>query len=72
MLEARLSHSLSYDFGDSRPGDQPVYVGDIRRAASHLDWAPTIDPTTGVGLLFDWVEANQELIRNQIGRLLSN
>jgi len=44
-----------------RPGDQRVYVSDIRKASQDLDWKPKIGVEVGVQRLSDWVEANRDL-----------
>jgi CDP-paratose 2-epimerase len=46
-----------------RPGDQPCYVSDIRKAKEVLGWEPRIDKETGIRRLWDWVEAQQFLFR---------
>jgi CDP-paratose 2-epimerase len=63
LLEALREHSgrtVAHTVEDWRPGDQPVYVSDIRKAAQLLDWRPTIDVPTGLELLHNWVVANLE------------
>jgi CDP-paratose 2-epimerase len=46
---------------DWRPGDQPCYVSDIRKARRLLGWEPEVARETGIGRLWDWVEANEGL-----------
>jgi CDP-paratose 2-epimerase len=41
-----------------RPGDQRVYVSDIRKAGRELGWKPRIGVDRGLGLLWDWLRAN--------------
>jgi CDP-paratose 2-epimerase len=48
-------------YADWRPGDQPCYVSDIRKARRLLGWEPQIDRETGIRRLWDWVEANEGL-----------
>jgi CDP-paratose 2-epimerase len=48
-------------FADWRPGDQPVFVADIRRASEALGWAPRIGVQAGVELLYRWVAENRQL-----------
>src|SRR5262249_10293798 len=48
-------------YGAWRPGDQPCYVSDIRKADRLLGWQPEVDRETGVRRLWDWVEANEHL-----------
>jgi CDP-paratose 2-epimerase len=43
-----------------RPGDQKVYVCDIRRARRELGWSPKMGVKTGLGRLWDWLAAERE------------
>ncbi|MEK7657183.1 MAG: GDP-mannose 4,6-dehydratase [Elusimicrobiota bacterium] len=40
-----------------RPGDQKVYVCDIRRARRELGWSPKMGVRKGLGRLWDWLAA---------------
>jgi CDP-paratose 2-epimerase len=60
-IEKRQNRKLPYDFADWRPGDQKVFVSDIRRAKAELGWAPHVNVTKGLELLYDWVSQNMEL-----------
>jgi CDP-paratose 2-epimerase len=51
---------VKYD--DWRPGDQPVYVSDIRKAQTDFGWEPAVDWREGVDQLVGWVRDNRELI----------
>ncbi|MGH2538189.1 MAG: SDR family NAD(P)-dependent oxidoreductase [Candidatus Promineifilaceae bacterium] len=44
-----------------RPGDQRVFVADIRRAAEWLDWRPEVALLAGIHDLTAWVRANPAL-----------
>ncbi len=48
-------------FGDWRPGDQPVYISDIKKAKNEFGWAPTVDAKEGVKRLTAWVKENRHL-----------
>ena len=64
LLEALREHSgrpVVHTFEDWRPGDQPVYVSDIRKAAQLLDWRPKIGVAAGLDLLHNWVGANLDV-----------
>jgi CDP-paratose 2-epimerase len=61
MLEKLLGKSIPVARGDWRPGDQKVFVADIRKAEKDLGWKPKINVESGVKQLFDWVRANQTL-----------
>jgi CDP-paratose 2-epimerase len=59
MLETRLKLSIPLHWGDWRPGDQRIYVSDIRKLETTLGWKPEIDAETGVAQLIDWVAQNR-------------
>jgi CDP-paratose 2-epimerase len=48
-------------YQDWRPGDQPVFVADIRKARSDLGWMPSIGVRDGIARLAAWVRDNREL-----------
>jgi CDP-paratose 2-epimerase len=58
LLEKFLGRKVPYAFGEWRPGDQPVYVSDVSKAADKLQWQPKIDPEAGIRSLFDWCQKN--------------
>jgi CDP-paratose 2-epimerase len=60
-LEKLLGREIPVARGDWRPGDQKVFVADIRKAEKMLDWKPKYDVERGVRQLFDWVNANKNL-----------
>ncbi|HLN03869.1 MAG TPA: SDR family NAD(P)-dependent oxidoreductase [Bryobacteraceae bacterium] len=57
----RQNRKLPFDFADWRPGDQKVFVSDIRLAQAELCWTPKIRCVQGLELLYDWVSLNKEL-----------
>jgi len=61
LLEKLLGHPLEVNHGDWRPGDQKVYVSDIRKAESELGWKPKTGVKVGLQRLFDWVSANRKM-----------
>lgn len=62
-LAALKGSKFPVKFADWRPGDQPCYVSDIRKAADFLGWQPTVDKETGIRRLWDWVLSNEKLFR---------
>jgi CDP-paratose 2-epimerase len=60
-LESLTGHKIPLNFSDWRPGDQPVYVSDIRLAAKDFGWQPRITKLEGVRRLLDWVRGNENL-----------
>ena len=61
ILEQLLGHSVSVSYDDWRPGDQPVYISDIRKSQRELGWLPRVEVDEGVRRLYDWVVANLDL-----------
>ncbi|MDR3576280.1 MAG: GDP-mannose 4,6-dehydratase [Anaerolineaceae bacterium] len=61
ILERLLGHPLQVSWGDWRPGDQRIYVSDIRKAEKELGWKPKINVEAGLNRLYDWVNANRDL-----------
>ena len=60
LLEGLLGKSIPVARRDWRPGDQKVFVADIRKAAAELGWKPKVGVREGVGKLFQWVMENKE------------
>lgn len=61
ILEGLLGRPIPVSYGDWRPGDQPVFVSDIRKVGEELGWSPKVGVEEGVGRLFHWVSANRNL-----------
>jgi len=63
MLEKLLGKPIPVGRGDWRPGDQKVFVADIRKAGRELGWQPKIGAQEGVERLFAWVQENKNLFQ---------
>lgn len=61
LLEKLLGKKIEVSWGDWRPGDQPVYISDIRKAQRVLGWSPKISAQEGITRLFNWVKENRSL-----------
>lgn len=57
----------SYSFADWRPGDQPLYVSDNRKAVESLGWVPEIGVDEGVTMLGEWIVCHKQEIRAALG-----
>jgi CDP-paratose 2-epimerase len=62
-LEALKGQEIPVRFDSWRPGDQPCYVSDIRKAERVMGWRPTVDKESGIGRLWEWVAANPQLFQ---------
>ena len=59
ILEKLMGHPISVTYADWRPGDQHIYVSDIRKAERELGWRPQVGVEEGVQRLYEWVIANR-------------
>ncbi len=53
-IETRVGRAVPVSYADWRPGDQRVYVSDIRLAQRDLGWTPKTDVDRGLDRLFAW------------------
>lgn len=62
FLEHRLNKKLEVSFSDWRPGDQKVYISDIKKAKRDFGWEPTRGLEVGFEEMFSWIEANKNIL----------
>ena len=58
FLEQKLGHSIAVAHDAWRPGDQRVYISDVRAAARDLGWEPRTPLAAGTDALLSWLRAN--------------
>ncbi len=58
MLQKLTGKRPEIRFSDWRPADQKVYISDIRKVQTKLNWKPTVSPREGVERLVKWVSEN--------------
>ncbi len=56
-LEQLAGRKLHVRMHDWRPGDQPVYVSDTRRAQRDFGWQPRVGVDEGLRRLWQWAQA---------------
>jgi CDP-paratose 2-epimerase len=61
LLTELAGQPVAVTYGPWRPGDQRVFVADIRKAETLLGWRPEASPTEGITRLYNWVAANPGL-----------
>lgn len=64
LLEKYFNKKIISSFSEIRPGDQPIFIADIRKAEKEFGWAPKVNVKDGVRLLYEWVEENKELFKS--------
>jgi len=60
QLEKLTGKKPKVKFTDWRPSDQKVYITDLTKIQSHLNWRPKIPVSSGIKKLIDWVRQNKE------------
>jgi len=66
-LEELLGKKIPVSYADWRPGDQKVFIADVRKAKRMLGWEPAIGPDEGVERLLRWVQDNRDLLSKYLG-----
>jgi CDP-paratose 2-epimerase len=62
LLEDAVHHAVSVKYAGWRPGDQLVYVSDVRKAQHDFGWEPQVSVGDGITKLVNWVDNHRELI----------
>lgn len=60
-LKEELKIDIPLQWDDWRPGDQPVFVCNLKKANDLLGWRPAVSVRDGVKSLSQWVSQNREL-----------
>jgi len=63
ILERLNGAPPKLEWSDWRPGDQPVYVSDIRKAKRDFAWEPRVSVQDGIEMLWGWIDDNNDLLR---------
>lgn len=66
VLERLSGRRITASFDQARPGDQPCYVSDIRKATRVMGWRPEIGTDEGIRLVWQWIRENEPLLRRTI------
>ncbi|MBN1888129.1 MAG: SDR family NAD(P)-dependent oxidoreductase [Thermoflexales bacterium] len=61
ILQELAGHPIPVTYSTWRPGDQPVYVSDIRKAERELGWRPHVSVREGIERLWRWIDTNPGL-----------
>ena len=72
VLGKTLGHPIPHTFGDWRPGDQKVYISDIRAVARDLAWRPVVSFSEGMKRMVAWIKEEMPRIRRNNGRGYEN
>ncbi len=62
MLEKFVGRKIKVDFKTQRPGDQLIYISDVRKCKKDFSWEPQTSVSSGLDKLFKWIIENKQLI----------
>lgn len=66
FIEEQRGSRLPYKCGGWRPGDQKVFVSDIRKAQREIGWVPKINRCVGMTRLYNWITNNLDLFSDAL------
>jgi CDP-paratose 2-epimerase len=61
LLEKLAEEPIPVEYAGWRPGDQRIYVSDIRKAKADFGWEPQVNPEMGLARLWSWILENKKL-----------
>lgn len=61
ILQNLFGRKIDHSYTQWRPGDQKVYISDIRLVSRELNWSPKITVIEGISKLYKWVSQNSSL-----------
>jgi CDP-paratose 2-epimerase len=61
ILEKLFEREIKVKYSDWRPGDQPIFISDIRKAEKEFSWKPRVGVDEGIKTLFEWINSNKEI-----------
>ncbi|MDP6562053.1 MAG: GDP-mannose 4,6-dehydratase, partial [Candidatus Peribacteraceae bacterium] len=59
FLKDDLSMNVNFSYGDTRPGDQPIFVSDNSKFMQATGWSPQFDTQKGIANLLEWLKENK-------------
>ena len=65
-IERQSGKPVETGYAEPRPGDQRVFVSDVRKAFADFGWKPKCSVNQGITALNRWVNSNLDLFQNVI------
>jgi len=63
LIEGLLGRPVPVQSQEWRPGDQKVFIANVRKAERDFGWKPQISPQDGIPRLLSWVQSNRHLFQ---------
>jgi len=61
ILEKLFQKKINFTISNWRPGDQPIFIADIRKAKEDFGWEPKVNILHGIEKLYAWIRNNSNL-----------
>ncbi len=62
LLRKNLNLPIPVNYAETRPGDQKIYISDIRLAQQDVNWIPKVHMEEGVQKLVQWALSSKPLL----------
>ena len=63
ILEKLFKKEINMSTLNTRPGDQPIFISDIRKAKKDFGWEPKVDVKKGIEKLYAWIQENKSMFQ---------
>lgn len=63
FLKDDLGMEVEYSYGDTRPGDQPMFISDNSTFEQMTGWITKTNTATGIANLLEWLKANKDSLQ---------
>jgi CDP-paratose 2-epimerase len=67
ILEKLFQKSVEIKLARQRPGDQKLFIADIRKAKKDFGWEPKVGINKGIALVYQWAVENQKMLEKYLG-----
>ena len=66
ILNKKMSKKNKYKKYKSRPGDQKIYISDIKKIKKEHNWYPKISLSKGLDKIIGWINKNEIIIKRTL------
>lgn len=66
LVEKLIGHKIKVTYRPTRPGDQPIFISDTRKAQTDFCWRPITKLEPGITILYNWLITNYDSTRQTL------
>ena len=63
VLEKLFKKKITISVSNMRPGDQTIFISDIRKAKNDFGWEPKVGIKEGIEKLYAWIQENKQMLQ---------